>query len=439
MRLFDISLFLKRFPIKRAKEELRQISEIKETDYEAFLKAKKAEIVNYHLKNNPFYSNKVKDGFSTWESLPIMKKEDYQISLKERLSDRFLEKNVYVNKTSGSSGNPIRFAKDKYSHAITWAYHMERFGWHGIDFNSSLQARYYGISLDTIENKTVRLKDLLAKRHRFSINDLSEKALEEMLEVYKKKPFDYINGYTSSIVLFAKYLKEKNIILKDVCPTLKVCIVTSEMLFEDDKNLLEKQFGVSVVNEYGCSEAGVVAFTNKKGEWEVDSKTLFVEILDEEDRAVKLGKEGRIVITSLHNKAHPFIRYEIGDYGALSEKSTFKKPILKKLIGRTNDFAILPSGKKAAGMTFYVITKKIMEESGNIKEFKIIQTKIDTFEINYVSGEVLTEAKKQFIIKTLEQFLETGLTFNFNRMAQLNRTASGKLKQFVSWVEIKKM
>ncbi|MDX1783547.1 MAG: phenylacetate--CoA ligase family protein, partial [Aequorivita vladivostokensis] len=222
MKLFDISLFLKRFPIKRAKEELLQISQVNEADHEAFLKAKRAEIVTYHLKNNPFYRQKVKDGFSTWESLPILKKADYQIPLKERLSKGFSEKNIYTNKTSGSSGNPIRFAKDKYSHALTWAYHMERFGWYGIDFNSSLQARYYGIPFDTVENKTVRLKDFLAHRHRFSINDLSENALDEMLNVYKKKPFEYINGYTSSIVLFAKYLKEKNTILKNICPTLKV-------------------------------------------------------------------------------------------------------------------------------------------------------------------------------------------------------------------------
>jgi len=435
LKLFDISLFLKRFPIKRAKEELLQISQINETDYEAFLKAKRAEIVNYHLKSNSFYRNNVKDGFSTWESLPILKKANYQIPLKERLSKGFSEKNVYTNKTSGSSGNPIRFAKDKYSHALTWAYHMERFGWYGIDFNSSLQARYYGIPLDTVENKTVRVKDYLAHRHRFSINDLSEKALDEMLKVYRRKPFEYINGYTSSIVLFAKYLREKNIVLKNVCPTLKVCIVTSEMLFEVDKILLENQLGVPIVNEYGCSEAGVIAFTNPHGEWEVDSKTLFIEILDENDQPVPLGDEGRIVITSLHNKAHPFIRYEIGDYGALSEESTFKKPILKKLTGRTNDFATLPSGKKAAGMTFYVITKKIMEESGNIQEFKVIQTKIDTFEINYVSKEELTEEKKQSITETIEQFLEPGLTFNFHRKAQLDRSASGKLKQFVSLVE----
>lgn len=435
MRLFDISLFLKRFPIQRAKKELLQISEIKEADYEAFLKAKREEIVNFHLKHNPFYRNKVKGEYSDWESLPILKKVDYQIPLNERLSENYSEKNVYINKTSGSSGNPIRFAKDKYSHAITWVYHMERFGWYGINFNNSLQARYYGIPLGTLENKIVRLKDFFAMRHRFSIKDLSEKALDKMLQVYKQKPFEYINGYTSSIVLFAKYLKEKDIVLKEVCPTLKVCIVTSEMLFEDDKFLLETQLGVAVVNEYGCSEAGVIAFTNPEGEWEVDSKTLFIEILDEADKPLPLGEEGRIVITSLHNKAHPFIRYEIGDYGALDKKSTFKKPILKTLAGRTNDFAILPSGKKAAGMTFYVITKKIMEESGNLREFKVVQTKIDTFEINYVSATELTEKRKAFISKTLAEYLEPGLTFIFQRREQLDRSESGKLKQFVSMVQ----
>lgn len=435
MRLFDISLFLKRFPIKKAKEELLLTSEIDEANYEHFLNNKKAEIVKHHLLHNNFYRDLVNGDFKNWESLPIMKKIDFQIPLQQRLSKGFSEKNIYTNKTSGSSGNPMRFAKDKYSHAITWAYHMERFGWYGIDFNTSLQARYYGIPLDTIDNKTVQLKDFLAKRHRFSILDLSEEALDKMLEVYTQKPFDYINGYTSSIVLFAKYLKSQNIILKDVCPTLKVCIVTSEMLFEDDKTLLQNQLGIPIVNEYGCSEVGVLAFTNLNDEWEVDSKTLFMEILDDNNNPVPLGEEGKIIITSLHNKAHPFIRYEIGDYGALSEKSTPKKPILKKLSGRTNDFAILPSGKKAAGMTFYVITKKIMEESGNIKEFKVTQLKKDTFEINYVSDNTLTPEKIQAITETLEQYLEKGLSFHFIRRVQLNRTASGKLKQFVSMVK----
>ena len=98
-----------------------------------------------------------------------------------------------------------------------------------------------------------------------------------------------------------------------------------------------------------------------------------VEIVDENNRVLPLGEEGRVIITSLYNKAHPFIRYDIGDVGMLSKESTAKKPILEKLIGRTNDIAVLPSGKKAAGLTFYYITKSIIEDDGNVKEFVIEQ------------------------------------------------------------------
>ncbi len=172
----------------------------------------------------------------------------------------------------------------------------------------------------------------------------------DVLDHFKTKKFDYINGYTSSIVLFGKYLQARNIILTDICPTLKVCMVTSEMLFEEDKILLEKHLGIPIVNEYGASELDLIAFQNANGEWQVNSETLFVEVLDENNQAVPKGIEGKIVITSLYNKAHPFIRYEIGDIGILDEKSTAKHPILKKLIGRTNDVAILPSGKKSPGV-----------------------------------------------------------------------------------------
>ena len=136
---------------------------------------------------------------------------------------------------------------------------------------------------------------------------------------------------------------------------MKVCVVTSEMLFESDKKLLEKQFGIPIISEYGASELDLIAFENPKGEWQVNAETLFVEILDENNNPVPHGTEGKIVITSLYNKANPFIRYEIGDIGILDEKSTPQKPILKKLVGRTNDVAILPSGKKSMAISAYPV------------------------------------------------------------------------------------
>ena len=422
--------------MKEASAELREILAVSEIEYNSYVNQKKATIVDYHLKHNESYREFVgKKSFNNWNELPIMTKKEFQKPLLERLSEGFTTSNVYVNKTSGSSGDPFIFAKDKFCHALTWSNIIYRFGWFGIDFNSSLQARFYGIPLDFIGNKKERIKDLLSHRYRFTIFDLSDAVLEKVLLKFQNKKFDYINGYTSSIVLFAKFLQKKNIVLTSVCPTIKCCIVTSEMLFDDDKMLLEKQFGVPVVNEYGASELDLIAFQNPEGEWQVNSETLFVEVLDEDNNVLPNGEEGRIVITSLYNKAHPFIRYDIGDVGILDEKSTSKKPVLKKLIGRTNDIAVLPSGKKSPGLTFYYVTKSIIEDDGNVKEFVVKQTKIDTFDIEYVSELELTEVQIQQIEKAITTYLESGLTFSFTRKEKLERSKSGKLKQFVSLVK----
>ncbi len=433
--LFDISLQLNGFPIKKAKAELERIINLSEEDYGVFLQNKKEEIVSFHLQNNPFYQELVGNKTTPkWEYLPILNKQNLQKPLQERLSKGYNLKNIYLNKTSGSSGTPFVFAKDKYAHALTWASNIMRFGWFEIDFNHSYQARFYGIPMDFVGYQKERFKDFLSRRFRFPVFDLSDEVLEKFLQKFKTKKFDYLNGYTSSIVLFAKYLEQKNIILKDICPTLKACFVTSEMLFESDKKLLEKQFGIPIINEYGASELDLIAFENPQGEWQVNTETLFVEILDENNNVLPYGEEGRIVITSLFNKANPFIRYEIGDIGILDEKSTPQKPILKQLIGRTNDVAILPSGKKSPGLTFYYVTKSIIEDDGNVKEFIIKQTLLDTFEIEYVSEKELNTEQIQKIEKAISLYLEPNLNFTFTRKNILERTNRGKLKQFKSFL-----
>ena len=211
-------------------------------------------------------------------------------------------------------------------------------------------------------------------------------------------------------------------------------MVTSEMLFDSDKQLMEHQFGVPVINEYGASELDLIAFEDPKGDFILNSETLFVEIVDASGKVVPYGQEGRIVITSLFNIAHPFIRYDIGDIGVIAEHSTSKRPVLKKLIGRTNDIAILPSGKKAAGLTFYYITKSIIEDDGNVKEFVIEQQKKALFHVLYVSSKALTDAKKITITKAMIDYLEEGVNITFERRDHLDRSASGKLKQFISYL-----
>lgn len=428
MKLFEWSLRMKGFDIAFAKAELKRIQATAGKDY---MDKAKINIVNHHKKYNLFYQGFTGKSLQwEWESLPIMTKANLQQPLKKRLSEGYEIGSVYKGKTSGSSGHPFTFAKNKFCHALSWASFIDRYQWFDLDLNTSKQARFYGIPLDTFGYYKERMKDWLGNRYRFAIFDLSESELAKVVSTLEHSSFEYINGYTSSIVLFAKYLKKKKLVLTAICPSIKVCIVTSEMLFEDDKLLMEQQFNVPIINEYGASELGLIAFQNNEGDFQVDDELLFVEILNDEGKVVPDGEVGRIVVTALYNKAHPFIRYEIGDMGAITRHKSTGKLILSNLQGRTSDIAILPSGKVVPGLTFYYVTKSVIEESGDVSEFVIEQSSLDTFKFIYKSKKELSTEEKQAIKEATYKYLEKGLTVQFERVETMDRSYRGKLKQF---------
>lgn len=433
MKQFEWSLRLKGFPVNEAKKTQAIIDGFTQADYANYLSKQLQAIVAFHLEHTPFY-NTLCQGIDTkdWSVLPVLTKANLQQPLANRLSDKYTLKTVHKHKTSGSSGTPFEFAKDNFAHAMTWVTFMQRYSWFNIDLNTSKQARFYGIPLDTNGYYKERLKDCLGNRFRFSVFDLSDAALNKVLHKFKRTKFNYINGYTSAIVQFAKFLKRNNIVLKDVCPTLTVCIVTSEMLFDDDKKLLETQFNIPIVNEYGAAELGLIAFEDQDDNWIVNTNHLYVEILDNNNQPVPYGQPGKIVVTDLYNRAHPFIRYELGDLGQLSTKSTLQRPILESLIGRTSDFITLPSGKIAAGLTFYYVTKTVMTKDANVKEFIVEQIKEDTFKIDYVATEALSKTQQKAVQLAVDKYLEPNLNLIFEQKAVLEREVSGKLKQFKS-------
>src|SRR5690606_1309856 len=109
--------------------------------------------------------------------------------LEERLSKSFNSKNIYINRTSGSSGDPFIFARDRYAHAITWASIIHRFKIHNIDLNTSFQARFYGMTLNFKGYYFIRIKDFFSNRYRFSVLDFSDSGIEKILNIFKRKKF----------------------------------------------------------------------------------------------------------------------------------------------------------------------------------------------------------------------------------------------------------
>lgn len=426
---------IKGYPLNNAINELSLIQNMSSLEFIEFVDKQKWNQFNFHIENNSFYRNFVGNKqIKEWTDIPILSKSDIQKPIKETITNGFKLSNVFKNSTSGSSGNPFYFVKDKITHARTWALIFNRYSMHGIEYGKSLQARFYGIPLSGSKFYLEKFKDSVSARVRFPVFDLSDDKLNDFTEKFKKRKFEYINGYTSSLVSYANYLINKNIVLKEICPTLKVCFPTSEMCSISDRVTIEKGFGVKVVNEYGCAEMDVLAFEDRNFDWIMSSENVYFEIVDDKGNVLPQGEEGRLIITSLTNKAMSLIRYEVGDIAKIG-KNKNNHPILSELIGRTNEFAIMPSGRKVPALTFYYITKTLIQEEYNIKEFVIKQTSIHDFVFEYVAENDLTQKACSKIQSAMDEYLEPGLKAHFLKLSKIQRTKGGKLKQFSNLIK----
>lgn len=430
MSPFELSMLLQGIPLRQAVKEYASIVHMPIEQFRGWQLKQRNAILKHHYQHNDWYKGFIGEIPKNWEDLPVVQKRHLQQPMQEILTHPFKKHQVYVGNTSGSSGHPFYYAKDKLCHGLTWAQIGHLYSLHGIGLNSR-QARFYGIPLSGKSRWLELAKDQVMNRRRFPVFDLSDEVLDEWIHVFQKSRFDYLYGYTSSLVYFARYCIEKKVIIKTLCPALKLCMATSEVCTAQDRAILQQGFGVPVVNEYGASEAGLIAFEHPDGSWRLCEELLYIEFVDEQNNPVCPGESGRILVTALFNRAFPLIRYEIGDIGTWDELPDGKRA-LRTLQGRTNDFVRLPSGKTAPGLTMYYVARSLLEGADFIKEFIIVQTAPDTFQFRIAAKRTLGEVEKNLLLQKLHEYLEPGLNLEIKEVDHIERPGSGKIKHFYS-------
>ena len=388
------------------------------------------EIFKYHREKSPHYNSLIKITPDNWSDIPILSKEDLRLQA-NRYKYGYTRK-LYIRNTSGSTGKPFSYALNYKSHALTWQLVESRYNTLGISLNDK-QARIFGTPLSFKENTIERVKDRLSNRYRLPLLDLSDKALSNWVSLFKKQKFKYIYGYSFPIISFSKYLIKEGLILTDICPSLKAVIVTSEMCSLDDQQIIEKATGVSFANEYGASELGIIGF-GKVNNWIISNELLHVEIADNNGNLLPDGEIGRVICTSLFNRGTPFIRYDIGDLASIETINGVRT--ITNLVGRQEELAILPSGKRAPGDTvFYYVFKEFTAINDKIKEYRAIQKTISEFEIQIVTDPHLSIKEEYLLKKITQQYLEQGLTINIKKVDSIERTRMGKYRRFISEVK----
>lgn len=148
---------------------------------------------------------------------------------------------------------------------------------------------------------------------------------------------DFMRGYPSFVYSLACYFEKFGIE-----PELKIkgIELTSENVYPYQIKKIETVFKTNVYCQYGHTEACVCANTyDKTYRYRVEPLYGYVEVVDSEGKHVKEGCTGEIVVTTLHNKVMPLIRYRTGDfaeYGGKDERFVY----LNRILGRTQDYIV---------------------------------------------------------------------------------------------------
>ncbi len=425
MLKFDTLLKLRGFPINKAQEIVKDIPSMEHIL--EWQNGKKWEIFDFHFRNNTFYHSFIKTKPKNWEDIPIITKKELRIDTSINKYD--ISKRMYIRNTSGSTGNPFTYALDYVSHALTWLLIKDRYQGLSISLND-YQARFYGLPIGFKERWKERIKDWGSNRYRFSLLDLSDKEFEKWIDIFRKNKFQYIYGYSFPIISFSKYLLKKGIVLKDYCPSLKGVIVTAEMCPHEEQQIIKKATGVKVANEYGASEIGIIGF-GTSDQWKISDELIYIEIVDENGNLLPDGELGRIICTPLFNKGTPFIRYDVGDLGAIENTPNGK--VLTKLEGRREELMKTPLGKKLPGDTFfYYIMKDFSKQVPHIEEYRVIQKNLSHCEMLVTSKQDIGHKREKHLQNMINNRLKEDISIKIKQVHTIERSRMGKFRRFIS-------
>jgi phenylacetate-CoA ligase len=306
------------------------------------------------------------------QDLPFLEKDDIRRNGMAYLSTNFTPEDLWVKKTTGSSGPPL-----------TVFYNAECY----FDFLLlSLQkvALTAGIAGDDRPFFCVAISGNQAYREYVSVDPSRPIGLFVQILVEENKPESFRRALRIIRALRPVCVSSKPTIYEILCsivereldPTSAPQILVSggaEMapyLREE----LERCLSGKVIDIYGMTEfGGVIASESDEGEMLIDTSSFSVEVLDEHGNAVPSGQVGELVISSLRNTAMPLLRYKTQDMGALDSTGTR----LERFSGRKIQCFRLDDGALFSPTFFNDLFSRFAE----VGEFQLIQKQISQFEL----------------------------------------------------------
>lgn len=365
--------------------------------------------------------------------IPPLTKQDIRRHGQEIIAANADPRRLHANSTGGSTGEPVAFYNDQtdldYGSAVT----LRNLGWSGLELGDT-HVKLWGSPFDLSRYQSLRgrLANWVLNRHILPAFKLSRHKLDEYVSTIHRLNPRLITGYASALELLAKYILETGTRFQP--EGLRGVASTAETLYPHRRALMERAFGCPVFDRYGSREVGQVAYECDHHRRHINAENVYVEVV-RDGEPVPAGEPGQLAITALNNFGFPFIRYLIGDAGALSEEACpcgRGLPVLGELLGRTHDILVTSDGRFVPGEFF----PHLMKEISAVRQFQVIQETGRLILIRLVIDESYDRSDERFLLQKTRQVLGQEIDIAIEVVDELPRLPSGKLRYTISEVPV---
>lgn len=361
-----------------------------------------------------------KDPISALMQFPLQNKATIR-EAGDRLVSSRAAKPLFRGSTSGTTGSPLFLWQDlaaiNRENAAAWRQLL----WAGFE-PGKRRAWIRGdlIVPVTVDKPPFWRMNYAENMEMFSSYHLSERNAPAYIQELERFDPQIIQAYPSSVAFLAEWLNSNGNGYQG--RELKGIVTSSESLSTDQQESIERAFGVRVFDWYGQFERVAAIGTCEHGRRHIISDYSHVELAPVD------GGLFEIIGTGFNNKAMPLIRYRTGDFVTLSNQASCpcgrEFPIVERILGRQDDYVLLPNGRKIGRMDH------IFKGANHILEAQIVQDRIDQIVVNVVLGEG-AHGVEELLVANARERLGTEVDVQVKRVSMIERTRNGKLRNVI--------
>jgi phenylacetate-CoA ligase len=399
-------------------------------------------LIRHAYENVPYYHKifrqkklKPDDIKTTYDllKLPILTKQEIKKNLSDLIAKNYPPKRLTPSSTGGSTGEPLKFYKDKHTGTIGIATLFRTWRWAGWEIGDKY-VDLWGSWHDTAQYTKMwtKINNIFLQNHlMLDAANLSEQSMTKYLQQIRKFQPKIVRGYAQALSLLARFMKHKGI--NDI--KVNSIITAGEQLFDYQRKPLEDAFGGDVFDSYGCRESAVIAAECPEHMgYHISVETGLYEFV-KADEHVSSGELGKILITDFNNYAMPFIRYEVGDAGRPTHDMCScgrGLPLMQSIEGRITDFIITPDGKYILGTGL----SQLFWKYESVKQAIIVQEAKDKLIIKLVRESNYTQKDTTHIEREMRRFVGDDMKIEFEFVKTIPLGVSGKRRSAISKVPV---